>query len=134
VGAKEGSPDATIADTSLTESSSGAVSLKISCPAGESSCAGTVTLRTLNAVSASVAGSAKTKATVVTLATGSFTVAGGQVKTVTLHLSAKARTLLARLHILRVRATIVARDPTGETHTKRVIVTLHAAKIKHGKG
>jgi hypothetical protein len=134
VEAKEGSPDATIADTSLTESSSGVVSLKISCPAGESSCAGTVTLRTLNAVSASMASSAKTKATVVTLATGSFTVAGGEVKTVTLHLSAKARALLARSHILRVRATIVAHDPTGETHTKQVIVTLHAAKVKHGKG
>ena len=40
-------PDAELASTSLTESASGTVVLKISCPAAESSCAGTVTLRTL---------------------------------------------------------------------------------------
>ena len=98
-----------------------------------SSCTGTVTLRTQGAVSAGVDSAAKAKASVLTLATGSFTVPGGKVKTVTLHLSPKGRALLARSHVLRVRATIVARDPMGETHTGQTIATLHAASTKHGK-
>jgi hypothetical protein len=88
----------------------------------------------LNAVIASVGSSAKAKATVLRLATASFTVPGGKVKTITLHLSVKARALLARAHTLRVRATIVAHDPTGATHTTQTIVTLRGPKAKHSKG
>jgi Trypsin len=127
-------PDAKLATTALEASSSGVVSIKVSCPAGESSCSGTVTLRTLGAVSTSAGGSAKKKATVLTLASGSFTVAGGRVKTVTLHLSEKARSLLARSHVLRARATVFAHDPAGATHTTQTTVTLHAHKGRHGKG
>ena len=64
------------------------------------------------------------------LATGSFSVVGGGVKNVTLHLSAKAKKLLAKSHTLRVRATIIAHDPAGASHTSQVTVTLRAAK-KH---
>ena len=130
---REGTPEATLASTSLQVNAAGAVNLKISCPAGASNCAGTVTLRTLNAVSASVAGAAKAKPAILTLATGSFTVPGGEVKTVTLHLSAKARALLARSHTLRARATVVAHNPAGATHTGQMIATLHAPKAKHGR-
>jgi hypothetical protein len=125
-------PDATIAGTSLTVSSSGTLSVKVSCPAGESVCSGTVTLRTLGAVTARAAAhKRKTKASVLTLAAGSFTVAGGQVKAITLHLSSAARALLARSHVLRIRATVVAHDPTGATDTTQVTVTLSPAK-SHG--
>jgi hypothetical protein len=134
LGVKEGSPDAVIAGTSVHASAAGAVSIKVSCPAGVSRCLGTVTLRTLNAVIAGTAGAAKAKATVLTLASGSFTVPGGEVKTVTLHLSGKARTLLARSHALHVRVTIVAHDPAGGTHTGQAIATLRAAKAERGKG
>jgi PKD repeat protein len=120
-------PDAELAGTALAVSSSGAVGVKVSCPVGET-CAGTVTLRTLSAVSARSARHKKTKAAIMTLATGSFTVSGGQVGTVTLHLSAKARALLARAHVLRVRATITAHDPAGATHSTQTIVTLRAPK------
>jgi PKD repeat protein len=126
-------PDAQLASTALVASLSGVVSVKVSCPIGESSCSGTVTLRTLNAVSASVAGAAKKKGSILTLATGSFTVAGGKVTLVELHLSAKARTLLARLHVLRARATVVAHDPAGASHTTQVIVTLRAAEAQHAR-
>ena len=122
-------PDAEIAGAAVAASPTGAVSLKVSCPAGESTCIGTVTLRTLTAVSASRASIAKKKA-ILTLASGSFTVAGGAIKTITLHLSAKARKLLARMHVLRVRATIVAHDPAGATHTTLATVTLRALKAK----
>lgn len=134
LGVKEGSPDARIAGTSLRASAAGTVSVKISCPEGVSRCAGTVTLRTLNAVTAGVARTAKTKPAILTLATGSFTVAGGRAATVVLHLSARARQLLARSHLLRVRATVVARDRAGATNTWHTIVTLRAPKTKPGKG
>jgi hypothetical protein len=124
-------PDATIASTSLTVSAAGALSVKVSCPAGESVCSGTVTLRTLGAVAARAAAHKKSKAAVLTLAVGSFTVAGGQVKAITLHLSAKARALLAHSHVLRARATVVAHDPTGATDTTQATVTLRPAK-SHG--
>lgn len=113
-----------VAGTSLAASAAGAVALRVNC-AGPSSCTGTVTLRTLSAVSAG----AKKKA-ILTLASGSFSAAGGSVKSVALHLSAKARALLARLHVLKAKATIVARDAQGTTHTTPIVVTLRAAK-KH---
>jgi len=126
-------PDAQLATNALEASLSGIVSVKVSCPTGESSCSGTVTLRTLNAVAASLAGAAKSKGSILTLATGSFTVAGGKVTTVKLHLSAKARVLLARSHVLRARATIVAHDPAGASHTTQIVVTLRVAKARRGK-
>jgi len=127
-------PDAKLASTALVASSSGAVSIKVSCPAAESRCAGRVTLRTLSAVIAAAGSAAKTKTSILTLATGSFNVAGGKVETVTLHLTAKARKLLAGSHVLRARATIVAHDPSGATHTTQTTVTLRAPKVGHGKG
>ena len=127
-------PDAELVSTALQASLSGAVSVRISCPAAESSCSGTVTLRTLTAVTAGARSSARAKATVLTLASGSFSVRGGKVKTVTLHLSAKARTLFARSHVLHLRARLVAHDPAGATHTTQTTVTLRAPKAKRGKG
>jgi PKD repeat protein len=127
-------PDAELANTSLQASATGIVSVKISCPAGVGSCAGTVTLRTLDAVSASMAGSARSKSSILTLATGSFSVVAGKVAAVVIHLSGEARALLGRSHTLHVRATIIARSPTGATHTGSVVVTLRVAKPKHGKG
>jgi hypothetical protein len=130
-------PDATIAGASLTVSASGALVIKVTCPSGETSCAGTLTLRTLTAVSARATSSKKkSKAAILTLAGGSFSVVGGQVKAFTLHLSSAARTLLSHSHgLLRARVTVLAHDPTGATHTTETVVTLRAApkaKKKHG--
>ncbi len=127
-------PDAKLASTALEASASGAVTVKVSCPAGVGSCSGTVTLRTLNAVSASAGRAAHSKKAILTLASGPFTVAAGRVKTVTLHLSGKGRALLSRSHELRVRTTIVAHDPAGTAHTTQTVATLRAPKSTHGKG
>ena len=126
--------NAELASTFLTASSSGTVSVKIICPGGESRCTGMVTLRTLNAVIARVTGhqSKRRKAAILTLAAGSFKVAGGHATTVKLHLSGKGRTLLARTHVLHARATIVAHGPAGATHTTQTIVTIRATKAIHG--
>jgi hypothetical protein len=122
------SPDATLASNSTSVSTSGGFTLKVSCPAGTGGCSGTVTLKTLKAVIAGVAHSAKSKAAILTLATASFSLSAGQVKTITLHLSAKARALLAHSHTVSARATIAAKGPTGLTHTTTVTVALRAAK------
>jgi hypothetical protein len=124
--AKEASPDAAIASTSLQAGPSGAVSITISCPTGVNACAGTVTLRTLGPVRAA----ARAKPAILALAAGSFTVPGGGVRKITLHLSAKARALLARSHELRVRATILAHNPAGATHTGQRVLLLRAPKVR----
>lgn len=113
--------------SSLTASKSGAVAIKVNC-AGQSSCTGTVTLKTASAVSAA----GHKKKAVLTLAKGSFKVLGGHVQTVTLHLSAAARSLLAHSGArgLRARVTILGRDSAGKIHTTVLLVTIHAAK-KH---
>ncbi len=121
-------PDAQLAGEQLQVGTGGAVTLKISCPAGESSCSGSITLRSLEAVS-SRSGRAP-----LTLASGSFTVPGGQVRAVTLHLSAKARVLLARSRTLRARTTLLAHDPQGAHHTTVTLVTLRAPRAHAGKG
>ncbi len=118
-------PEAKIAGSSLSVSRSGAVTVKVSCPAGQSECVGSVTLRTAGAVSA------KAKKKPLTLARGSFTVSGGQVKSITLHLSSKARALLAHSHTLRALATVVAHDASGTSRTTKASVTLRAAKASH---
>jgi hypothetical protein len=120
-------PEAKIADTSLTVAPSGALALEVTCPAKEQSCSGTVTLRTVDAVSASAH---KHKAAPLMLASGSFTVAGGKVEAITLHLSGKARTLLEHAHVLRAHATIIAHDPAGVTRTTVTTVTLRPARPK----
>ncbi len=129
-------PDAQLARTVLQVSSAGTVSLEISCPAGETSCAGTVSLRTLGPVLADVRRTAKGKAAVLTLAAGSFTVAGGKMAILKLRLTLAARALLARSHVLRARATVLAHDPAGATHAGQTIVTLHPAPRtkRPGKG
>jgi PKD repeat protein len=129
-GATGGNPGAgvlsyrvSIAGASLAVSPAGAFVLKVAC-GGQSSCTGGVTLSTLNAISA---GAGKRKA-VLKLASGSFSIGGGQTKAVSLHLSSKARSLLKRSHVLKAKAVIVARDASGASHTTTLRVTLRAAK------
>ncbi len=131
LGIKEGSPDATIADTRLRVSADGIVAIRIGCPATDTKCTGTVTLRTLRAVSAEQKIASASKLALFTLATRSFTLAGGKVGTVALHLSAKVRVLLMRSHRLRVRLTIHAHNPQGASHTTQAITTLIAPKPMH---
>jgi PKD repeat protein len=124
-------PEAKLAGTSISVSTSGALALKVSCPTGESSCIGTVTLRTLSAVSAKRG--KHTHKAILTLAKGSFTVAGGKVELVKLRLSSKARALLAHSHVLRARATLVAHDSAGVMRTVNTVVTLRLTKPHHHK-
>jgi PKD repeat protein len=114
---------AVFAATALTVSRTGAFPISVDC-AAQSSCTGSVTLRTLTAVAAS-----KHKKSILRLASGSFALAGGQMKALTLHLSAQGRAYLARVHTLRVGATIVARDSAGAMHTTQSVLTLRLHKV-----
>jgi outer membrane protein assembly factor BamB len=127
------SPEAELTNAALAASPAGTVNVSVSCPVTEIRCEGTVTLRTLTAVRAATGHRRNLKAAFLTLATGSFTVAGGRVTTVRLRLSVKARALLARNHVLRARATVVAHDPAGVTHVAHTIVTIRAVRVTHGR-
>lgn len=124
LGTHEASPRATLASSTLAVSG-GSASAKVSCPAGVATCSGTVTLRTLTAVSA---GAHAARKAILTLGSASFTVAGGQTRTVTVRLSSAARRLLARSHTLRARVTVVAHDPSGAGSTVASTVVLHAGR------
>jgi PKD repeat protein len=126
-------PDAQLASTSLQVNAAGLLTLRISCPDGESSCVGSVSLRTLSAVSASRRQD-PAKPSVLTLAAGSFSVPGGEVRTVTLHLSEQARALLARSRTLRARVTLLAHDSAGAGHTTQTLVTLRAPTVRRRDG
>lgn len=125
---KEGSPLAAISGTSLKVAANGSFTIKVTCPQGVTACVGTVTVKTLTAVAAR-RGAFTAKKSILALASGSFDVSGGQVKSVTLHLSSKGKALLKRLHnTLRARATISAHNPDGESHVGQAVLTLRAAK------
>jgi outer membrane protein assembly factor BamB len=125
------SPEATLVGTSLTVGASGRFTVKIRCPVGVGTCTGTITLRSLRAVIAgarAVGQRVRTRAAILTLATGSFAVAGGHVKVITLRLLPRARRLLRRTHPLRARATLIARDDAGTRRVSHATVVLHLAR------
>ena len=126
-------PDAEFVTPKLTAGSTGLLVAKISCPGDETTCAGAVTLKTATAVllSTSVHSTTKPKATVLVVARGTFSVAGGQTAAIRLRLSTAARTLLVRAHLLRARATLAAHDPAGATHTSQTLLTISAARATH---
>ena len=125
---KTASPEATLASTSLTASQAGALTLLVRCPAGETACVGTVSLRTLSAIRLR----GFKHASILTVGSASFTVAAGHVTAVRLHLSRVARELLARHHQLRLRALVAAHDGAGLRHTETAIVTIRLAP-HHGR-
>jgi hypothetical protein len=121
---------AQLASTALTPSAAGVVGVRVSCPAGESRCAGTIALRMLLSTKAPKGAHSKSpkKPISLTIAEGSFTVAGGGVSTIRLHLSSRARALLAHAHVLRVQATLASHDPAGATYTAQDSVTIRAPR------
>jgi hypothetical protein len=116
-----------LAGRSVSVAANGGFTIKVSCPAQDQSCSGSVTLRTAGAVSAKVK---KSKKAILVLARGSFSLSAGQSRKITLHLSAKARKLLKRVHVLKAKATLVSHGPAGDTRTTSATVTLRLAKRK----
>jgi PKD domain len=110
-----------------TVASNGSFTFKLTCPGGAGSCSGSISLKTAKAVAATAH---LAKAQILALASGSFTLTAGQTKTITLHLSSKARALLAKAHSILAKATIVARNKAGQSATSTLTLTLKPAKKK----
>lgn len=125
-------PDAELARTSLVASSDGRVKLAVTCPPNVETCAGTVTLRMLQSAHGGLGRERPPghPAAVRVLATGRFSVAGGAMKTLTLRLSRKARSPLARKRLLHAEAILAAHDPVGTMHTATVAIAIRAATTK----
>jgi PKD repeat protein len=123
-----GTPAAAAVRIASTVSSAGAVTVTISCPTGNSMCAGTVTLQTLAKVA-----SAHSKHSRLLLSTTSFDVAGGKQEVVHVHISAKGLALLRKAHSLRALATITTLAGSGRVQvTAHGDVTLHSQNGTHG--
>jgi subtilisin family serine protease len=126
----QGSPPpavVTLAATSLSVSRSGTVGLKIRCQVTAVRCTGTLTLRTLRAEIARLGRGVVTQVRhpqILTLATGAFRLAGGTAQAMRLRLSAAGRRLVARLHTVAARVTIVVRKPDGVTQATGITVLL----------
>jgi len=92
------------------------LSLPVSCPAGESRCAGTVAL---NAV-----GKRQSKTVRRKLGSIAFSLTGGQSKTLTMRLSRAERRALLRMRGARLRVTLDVQDAAGNRTTKSRRVSL----------
>jgi len=79
-------------------------------------------LRTLHALSTGL----HRRRAILTLASGSFSLAGGGVQTLTLQLRRSGRTLLARQRRIAAQAVLAAHDPAGAQHTGVEVVALLA--------
>jgi hypothetical protein len=121
----------------LNASASGHVAVTLSCPSSaRGACAGTLVLTTK--IKAKAAGkkrskTKKPKTTTVTLAHATFTIAPGSSKSVQLHLSSTARSLLraAGRGGLAVTLTATAKDASGvsvRTSLAESLKARHAAR------
>lgn len=128
-------PDVRLKGTSLSVTTSGAVSLVIRCPSAESACVGTVSLRSVSALATVTAPSSNKplKPAVLTFAQGAFTIAGGHQQSLALRLSSAARRLLARTGTLRARVRVDAHNTLGATHTTQATVTLRLTRSRNRK-
>ena len=95
----------TLASHKLSVNSHGSLEIPVKCPAGSSTCAGTISLQVVKAAGASSHRRHGTKHHVL-VAVGTFKVFGGRVTTVRLRLSHTAKKLLRRSHVLHASATI----------------------------
>ncbi len=107
------------------------VSVSLSCPATKRSCTGTVRLETAGAFSA-VRGKGKSRRRArLLLGQASFTMSGGQHKTVTVRLSARGMALLKKRKRLSVLVTVSAHDSLGDSGESTLRITLKTPVLRH---
>ena len=98
----------------------GTLSLKVSCPTGSGS-TGTLGLQATIATTSKKHGKTVHKKVTLAIGGGSFSVAGGQTKTVSLHLSSKALAQLKKLHRLSAHLTVTSRGNEGKQNVSHVL-------------
>lgn len=127
-------PDAELTGTALGAGPRHRIVVRVSCPASESRCEGSIALRTLSPVRVSTyAGHVPRTAAIVTIAGGSFDIAGGQAASIRLRVSAAGLALLRRARLLNARATVVGHDQVGSTHTALTPVTVRSMGVTRGR-
>jgi hypothetical protein len=125
----------------LTASSAGHVSVKVSCPStAHSACTGTLTMTIKVKVKAKAKAPSskkkpKPKVTTIVLAHSTFKIVAGSSKSVQLRLSAKARSLLraAGHRGLTITLAAAAKDISGESAKTNVSEKLQAQPRKHSR-
>jgi PKD repeat protein len=111
----------------------GNLSLTIGCPAGESSCAGTVKLTVKQKVKKGKGKRAKTITKTVVVGKATFSLAGGQKKAVTVKLNGTGRSLLRKSKSLKVQLAVAVHDAAGNRATKNASATIKPAPAKKTK-
>jgi PKD repeat protein len=128
-------PRVTVASAALAVTRGRFVELTLYCPAEETSCAGRLMLSAR--VPSGGRRRAKHRASPLTLASGSFSLAGGQRKRIALPLSARALALLTGVRSLVAQLAIDAHDPSGARHVSQLPVVIRAPSrqgaAKHGR-
>ncbi len=120
-------PNVTASAASVVQG--GHFAVTVSCPAGAVTCAGTVSVKTAGAITASAASKKSSKhAKIAPFKVGSqsFSLQGGQSKTIAISLNSKAAALLRKHGSLPVIATITVSG--GRTVTEHLV--LKAKKVK----
>jgi len=131
------SPGGTPTDVSPRASfAAGAVKVRVSCPKTKTSCAGTVRVLTAAAFPASAGrggrGRSRAKAGRLLLGQASFTLAGGQSRTLSIRLSARGAALLRAGGRLKALVLVAAHDPLGDPWSGTLRLTLRVSAQGHG--
>jgi len=109
--------------------------LDVTCPATRVVCAGTVLVRTADAVDTGQHGRGrKAIKAKVTLGSGSFSMAGGRSDVLAIHLSAQNRALLRRYRSLSANVEVTAHDSFGDPGVVTVKTTFRASTSSSTKG
>jgi hypothetical protein len=111
--------------TSLTVSRSGRLVVKLACASWAGVCRGTITLRTLAAVTAR---SARARKSILLLARGRFNIRGGRREALTLRMGPRALRLMLRARLLRASVAIAMRDSSGALQQVHARATLRLAR------
>lgn len=107
------------------------VNVTVTCPATKTSCTGTIQLR----VKLQTKGSPRTrhKSKLETIAQGSFSVAGGAGRRLTIRLNSAGVILLKKEKTLKVEVVVSAHDTLGDPHTQVLRAVLHSSKKTRSK-
>jgi iron transport multicopper oxidase len=125
-------PEVKLTRRRLRVKSSGVITSSVGCPVDVTSCAGTITVRTLTPKVVALRRHGKGKAQLVMLATGSFDVLGGHRQIVKLRLSARGHALLRRHRVRKAAVIISAYTPAGAVYRSRTVATIRGANtLRH---
>ena len=109
-----------------------ALELDVTCPPTKVSCAGSVLVRTVDAIATGkLARGGKAIKAKVTLGSAAFSLAGGQSRTLTIKLSAANQALLRRYRVLSANIEVTTRDSFGDPGVVTVKTVFKAPTTSH---